>query len=189
MDPMTRLTRDEYMDLLLARQAEWVAANPLEEAAAATIARIKAEYPDANPQINLRHRPPLLEWFICEGDENLVDIAFLEPEPQPKRDRKPRVYRSAVSLRDERNRVQAQMDAITGDDCGDMAVVNLSPNARSRAARRAGVRRFAKLDRDLQRFTELKRRLDRLNGRIAAAEARESTTTDSAQTCPEWTAR
>lgn len=167
---MALLTGDEYMDLLLSRQAEWTAANPSQEA------------------FTFR-RPPLLEWFVRAGDEDLVDLSSLESEPQPKRKPKPRVYRSAASLRDERDRVQAQMDAITRDDNGDMAVVNLSPYSRSRAARRAGVRRFEKLDRDLQRFTQLKRRLDRLDSRIAAAEARESATTDSAQTCPERTAR
>lgn len=174
---MSRLTGDEYIELLLSRQAEWIAANRPQEAAAEAIARIKAEYPDANPQVNFTfRRPPLLEWFIRAGDEDLVDLATLDSEPQPKRAPRPRTYRSAASLREERDQVKARMDAITRDDHGDMAIVNLSPNARSRAARTAGRRRFAQLDRDLERHTQLKSRLDQLDARIAAAERREAPT-------------
>lgn len=143
------VTRDEYIHILLARQADWL---------------------DSLGPVNLRF-PPLLEWFIRDGDEQWV----LEPEkkPAPKKPRKPRVYRSAASLREERDRVQAQMDALTDTGPYDPAYVNLSPFSRDKSAARAGRNRFEKMDRDLQRYTELAKRRDALDMRIRAAEARE----------------
>lgn len=146
------ISGEEYIELLLARQAAWMSRNPLRKT-------------------RLPSLPPLLEWFIREGDENFVRLP--EKPTTPKRERTPRQYRSAVSLREERDRVQAQMDRITSDGCDDPASVNISPSARSRAAARAGRARFAKLDRDLERYTALRKRLDRLDFRIVTAEARE----------------
>lgn len=168
-----KLTGDEYMQVLLDRQAEWIAAQPARQAADAQIERIKREYPDANPCLKPGWEAPvpLLEWFVRPGDEDLVDLP--ESKPEPKRTPKPRVYRSAESLREERDRLQARRSVIVADDGGDMAEVNLSPSSRSRAARNAGRRRFAKLDRDLERYATLTRRIDSLNFRIARAEARE----------------
>lgn len=44
------LTGDQYIELLLKRQAEWVESNPK-----------KYRY------------PPLLEWFVRDGDEEIFD--------------------------------------------------------------------------------------------------------------------
>lgn len=147
--PAEQITGDQYVTLLLARQAAWVARNG---------ARLRF--------------PPLLEWFIRDGDERWVQLP--ETAPAPKRERKPRVCRSAASLREERDRVQVKIDAIAGigsDD--DNAIVNLSPYSRSKAAASAGQRRFAQMDRDLVRFADLHKQLANLNSRIATAEARE----------------
>jgi hypothetical protein len=76
-------------------------------------------------------------------------------------------------LREERDKVAAQLAAIGDEDCADGAVVNLSPYSRSKAAARAGRRRFERMDRDLERYAALQRRLENLNGRILTAEARE----------------
>lgn len=155
---MTQLSGDEYMALLQRRQQEWLDAHATEVA----------------PRF-----PPLLEWFIRDGDEDLVDPAILNPPPvqaAPKR-AKPRAYRSAESLRQERDRVQAQLDAIhnrDGGDRGDRAAANLSTRSRSRSARSAGRRRFEQMDRDLERHGKLTVRLKHLDQRIAAAEAREA---------------
>jgi hypothetical protein len=143
------ISGEDYIALLVARRDAWEARNG-----------------GARPY----GLPALIEWFIQDGDEEFVQL----PGPAPKRERKPRVYRSAASLRKERDTVQARMDRITGEDTTDGAVVNLSPFARSRAARNAGRARFAKLDRDLERYTALRTRLDNLNSRIRSAEARES---------------
>lgn len=148
----TKLTGDEYMALLVRRKDEWLEKHPLHPGA-----KVWAE--------------PLLTWFIEPGDENLVDLP--EIKPAPERAPKPRVYRSAASLREERDGLVEQRDAITADEGGDLAETNLSPHSRSRAARNAGRRRFAKLDRDLERVAKLTRRIDSLNSRIARAEARE----------------
>jgi len=157
---MSLLNGDEYIALLLRRQQEWMDKHA------------------TGPQMRF---PPLLEWFIRPGDEDLVDPAVLAPpEPSPAQPRQARTYRSAESLRGERDRVQAQLDAIHGRDGGDRAAANLSPQSRSRAARTAGRRRFARLDRDLERHTQLTARLRRLNARLAAAEAREARGADGA---------
>lgn len=141
------VTGEEYMTILLARQAAYVSRNP------GTLL-------------------PLLEWFIRDGDEDFVQLP--DVKPARKRETTPRVYRTAASLREERDKVAAQVNAFGADDgpC-DPAVVNLSPYSRSKAARNAGRRRFAKMDNDLIKFTALTKRLDALNSRIISAEARE----------------
>lgn len=142
---------DGYIELLLQRQTSWM------------VRRWPSWAREKAPR-------PLLEWFVEPGDERFVQL----PKPAPKRRAKPRVYRSAQSLRDEHDELERRMTAIFDDDgVPDRAIANLSPLARSRAARNAGRRRFAKLDRDLERYTALRNRLDRLKFRISAAEARE----------------
>lgn len=144
---------EDYIQLLLDRQAAWEAAHPY-------------------------HRlRPLLEWFIEPGDEQWVRLPARTPNaPKPKPTR--RVYRSAASIRTELAAVEAKMARIASAGSDDPAAVNLSPYSRSRAARTAGRRRFAQLDRDLERYANLQRRRTRLAGRLAAAEARESKQTD-----------
>ncbi|WP_134667862.1 hypothetical protein [Amycolatopsis sp. CFH S0078] len=149
--PLTAaITGDDYIEVLLERQTAWLD----------SLGQVRPKY------------PPLLEWFVQDGDEQWVQLP--EHQPVPKPERKPRAYRSAESLREERDRVQAQMDVITGSGSDDAASVNLSPRSRNRAAARAGRARFAKLDRDLERYAKLSTRLDRLDGRLKAAEAREA---------------
>ncbi|HEX2297836.1 MAG TPA: hypothetical protein VHH34_04855 [Pseudonocardiaceae bacterium] len=130
---------------------------------------------DAHPEARDRGFPPLLEWFVQAADEQFVRLP--DPDPKPSKPQRPRQYRSAASLRAERDEVEGRMMAVAGADDvggGDRAIANLSPYARSRAARNAGRRRFAQLDRDLGRYTRLKTRYDALTGRIAAADAREN---------------
>lgn len=150
--PLTEpISGDEYVRVVLvARQQAWIAAQ--------------AEGP------RLRF-PPLLEWFIADDDEQFVVLPTPPEKPAPK----PRQYRSAASLREERDGLLARMEQAAGrNDPGDLAATNLSPSSRSRAARNAGRRRFAQMDRDLETYAKLRRRLDVLNGRIARAEAREA---------------
>jgi hypothetical protein len=141
---------EDYMQLLLERQAAWEVVHP---------------------QHQHRFRP-LLEWFIASDDEKWVRLP--DSTPVPKRQPTPRVYQSAESIRVELEAVQAQMARIANAGSDDPASVNISPCARSRAARTAGRRRFAQLDRDLERYTSLKRRHALLSGRLVSAEARES---------------
>lgn len=142
------ISADAYIGVLLARQAAYVARS----------------FPDGTSL-------PPLEWFIRTEDEAFVILP--ERAPAAKRERTPCVYRSAASLREERDDVQRRIDAFDDGTVPDRAAANLSPNARSRAAARAGRRRFGRMDRDLVRFTALVRRRDALNHRIALAEARE----------------
>jgi hypothetical protein len=148
----TALTRHvsggEYIGVLLARQAAYLAAHP-------------------------PRRPgllPLLEWFVRDEDEPWVMLPEAAPKPKPK----PRQYRSAASIREELENVEALMAAVASNsDTPDRAAANLSPNARNQAAARAGRRRFERMDRDLERFAALQRRRDRLVSRLATAQARE----------------
>ena len=142
------MTGDQYMEVLVERQRTW---------------ERKHTTPDMRPRY-----PALLEWFILPGEELLVRL----PEPAPTT-RPPR-YRSAESLRQERDQLVQRMAAIAGTgDTPDRAAANLSPHSRSRAARTAGRRRFDQMDRALETYARLSRRLTAMNGRIARAEARE----------------
>lgn len=155
VDDTTTLTGpisgEDYMPVLVARQAAYTAARP-----------------ESGP---LPRFPPLLEWFI--RDEDAEHVVLPESTPSPKRVPTPRVYRSAESIRAELEKVTAQLDAIGANDPTDNAAVNLSPYSRNKAAARAGRARFARMDRDLERYTQLTQRRDRLAGRLALAEARE----------------
>lgn len=139
---------EDYIEVLLTRQAAWVAAH------------------------SLRCLSPLLEWFVEPGDEQWVRLP--DTAPAAKREVKPRVYRSAAAIRAELVEVEAKMASIAGSGPQDGASVNLSPHSRSRAARNAGRRRFVQLDRDLARYTALDTRRAGLAGRLAAADAREA---------------
>ena len=139
---------EDYVDLLLARQAAWHAARP---------------------HVSL---PLLPEHFIEDGDEKWVILP--DAKPAPKRQRTARRYRPAADIRAELADVEARMARIAGSGPDDPAAVNLSPFARSRAARNAGRRRFAQLDRDLERYTKLAARRDTLAFALKSAEAREA---------------
>lgn len=146
-----QVSGEAYMEVLVARQTAYMSAR---------------EQPGP-----LQRFPPLLEWFVRVEDEPYVVLP--EQVPVPKRTAKPRVYRSAESIRTELETVDAQLAAFGVNDVPDRAAANLSPNARSRAAARAGRRRFKRMDRDLQRYTQLKNRRDQLASRLVAADARE----------------
>lgn len=152
--PITEpMDAEDYMTLLVARQEQWKRATQARTGLAPRLL-------------------PLLEWFVLPGEEALVRLP--ESKPAPRKVRTPRVYRSAASLREERDALLARMERVAGAGVvQDRAAANLSPNSRSKAARRAGVRRFATMDRNLAKYAELQRRVNALNGRIANAEARE----------------
>ena len=147
---------EEYMRVLLDRQAAWETAHP-------------------GPGCFR----PLLEWFIADGDEQWVRLPG--STPALKRETRPRVYRSASSIRAELDKVQAEMLRIAGGGYDDPAVVNLSPCSRSRAARTAGRRRFAQMDRDLERYANLERRRANLASRLVSAETREAKSINDGQ--------
>lgn len=158
------VTGDEYIALLEKRRAAYEAAHPIDPRA---------------PEWARRVIRPLLEWFIEEGDEEIFTPPPDPPASRPARTPRPRTYRTAASLREERDRVRAQLDALDTSSGHDPAVVNLSPSSRSRAARAAGRRRFASLDRDITRACRLIERLDALDAKIRRADARENRADDA----------
>lgn len=149
----TPMTGEEYMTVLAERQQTW-------------------EREHTKPGVRLRF-PALLEWFIVPGEEHLVQLPeTAEPTTRPAR--RPRTYRSAESLRQERDRLAQCMEQVAGaGDTHDQASTNLSPYSRSRVVRRAGRRRFAAMDRALEKYARMVKRLAQLDGQIARAEARE----------------
>lgn len=149
--PLTEpIHAEAYMDVLQQRQTAWLAEH-------------------GGP---LRY-PPLLEWFIQPGDEQHVILP--EPTPAQERPRKSRTYRSAATIRADLAAVEARMVQVADrGTTGDRAAANLSPHSRSKAAASAGRRRFAQMDRDLQRYAALAKRRDALAGQLARAENREA---------------
>lgn len=160
VEPLTEIVDgDTYIEVLCRRQAAW------QEAQAASGIMPKFPHP--------------LEYFVREADEPYVRLP--EKKPTPKRTPEPRRYRSAASLRAELAEVEQHMERVAGrSDTGDRAAANLSPHSRSRAVSRAGRRRFAAMDRDLETYTRLLKRRDSLKSRIAKADARERKTTTGA---------
>ncbi|OKH83328.1 hypothetical protein EB73_07125 [Mycobacterium sp. SWH-M3] len=124
---------------------------------------------DANPAPDHRPRlpllPPLITWFIRDGDENLVDL----PEPQPKPKPQPRQYRPASYWRAQVERIEAQMSAVAARaDVGDRAAAGgcaLGPKRTARHQKRA--------DAALTQYVALSKKLSRAKGRLCSAEARE----------------
>lgn len=157
VEPLTEIVDgDTYIEVLLRRQAAW------RDAQAARGIMPKFPHP--------------LEYFVREADEPYVRLPERKPTPKPSPT--PRRYRSAASLRAELAEVEQRMERVAGrSDIGDRAAANISPYARSRVAARAGRRRFAAMDRDLETYTRLLKRRDSLKSRIAKADARERKTT------------
>lgn len=146
------MTGEEYMHVLEQRRAEYEKKH--------------------SPRAHVR---ALLEWFIQPGDEDMVELPTTEHASTSVR--RPRTYRPASHWREQLARVQTELDSIYDGGVDDPASVNLSPHARSRAARSAGHRRMAGLDREIQRAAHLLERRDLLEHKIRAAEARERKTT------------
>lgn len=140
-----RLTLDEYMDVLVARQQEWLAAHP-----------------DTDPRY-----PPLYEWFIRDGDEALVQLPpDSEAKPKPAQPKRPRRYRPAADIRTEIERAEARMATLSRPLSDDPASARLSD---ARLLRRY----YARMDRELQEYTALSERVKRLRWQLTDAENRE----------------
>lgn len=148
------MTGDEYMNLLNQRRDQWIAEHP-----APTEGAIRPK----------SWVLPLPEHFIRPGDEDMVELP--EPKksaPKPKPAPRPRRVVDVADLIKQRDALVARRDRIVGTGPADRAAANLSPNSRNKAAARAGRRRFDAMDRDLERFANLTRRINTLNSRIAA---------------------
>jgi len=136
------VTGDEYMTLLLERQAEAATGNPLAPA-------------------------PLLETLIRPGDEDL----FMPPaeQPQPKRATKPRQYRTAAELRQQRDALIARRDAVAEPVMPEVAAAHGVALGARRTARAQVTQ-----DRRLAQWADLNRQVEALDHRIAAATRREN---------------
>lgn len=144
-----RLTGDEYMALLVERQAAYVAAHP-----------------PLKPWIM-----PLLEWFVLPGDEELFTPP--KPKPQPKPARKPRTYRPASHWRERLERIDAALAALDPGprhgttDRAAYGGVGVPQTARQNA-------QWAnRIDRTARRYGELSRAREEIAGKLARAERRE----------------
>lgn len=150
-----KLTGDEYMELLVQRQTEFMELRRREALAVADSGR---------PTLPLL--PPLLEWFIRDGDEHLVEL----PEPAPKRKPEPRYYRPASYWRARIIELEARMSATAARaDVGDRAAAGgcaLGPKRTARHRKRA--------EAALVRYVALEKKLSHAKSMLRGAEARES---------------
>ena len=154
---MTRLSPDEYADLLVARR--------------------DAYYVDHPPRPGF---PAMLEWFVEDGDEDLVDVAACEAATRPLEDDRPRrarTYRPASYWRDRLAKVDARLDAINGirrHDTGDLAAYGgIGIRQTARQTRRHGSR----IDAAAAEYVRLSTQRRDLAARLARAETREETST------------
>lgn len=149
------ISMDEYMQLLVGRLNEYM--EPLERKAAADAERLGRPV--------LPPLPPLLQWFIRDGDELLVEM----PEPVAKRKPEPRRYRPASYWQERVARIEEQMAATAARaDVGDRAAAGgcaLGPRRTARHQERA--------DAALQRYCALERRLLYAEDMLRSARARE----------------
>lgn len=176
---MALLTPDEYVDLLDRRSKEHQA--------------------ELQEQRKAEGLPPVYDWarpmlarMIRDGDEYLVDMDALtarthlmeHPPTAPKQSAKPRVYRSAASLIEERDKLQARLDRVCRwrlHDTDDMAAyggigIRQTPRQRRQAD--------ASHDRALEQAVTLTKRVSKLDGRISSAQQREANTAAAAQGSP-----
>lgn len=98
-EPAAKLTGDEYMQLLTQRMNAFMEEQQRKADAAAT----------GNQPARLPLLPPLLEWFIRPGDEDLVEL----PEPPAKPKPQPRYYRPASYWRERITRLETQMATVS----------------------------------------------------------------------------
>lgn len=140
------LTGDQYMELLLQRQAAFMAQCTPRPGAKVLLA-------------------PTLESFVRPGDEDLVEL----PAPEPHRTPVPRRYRPASYWRERIAALDAQMnDTAAAVDLGDRAAAGGVGIGRSRATRHG-----RRADAALSRYTALATRRDHAERMLRAATARE----------------
>lgn len=153
--PTEKISMDDYMKLLTERMNAHM--EPLQRKAVETAERLGRPI--------LPPLPPLLEWFIRDGDEDLVEL----PKPAAKRKPEPRYYRPASYWQELVTRIEEQMAATAARaDVGDRAAAGgcaLGPKATARHQRRA--------DYALQRYSALTKKLAHAQGMLRSAQARE----------------
>lgn len=150
-----KLSGDEYMELLVRRQTEFMELRRREALAVADSGR---------PTLPLL--PPLLGWFIRDGDEHLVEL----PEPVPKGKPEPRYHRPVSYWRARIIELEARMSATAARaDGGDRAAAGgcaLGPKRTARHQERA--------EAALVRYVALEKKLSHAKSMLRSAEARES---------------
>jgi len=164
---MSPLSPDQYMDLLLQRCDE--------------------EHERVQAERAAKGLPPLKSWvkptpdmMVRDSDEALIDTDALNArlstldKPAPRRQPKPRTYRSAASLRAEHDTVNqriAALDGIRRHDTDDMAAyggigVRQTPRQHRQYA--------ARVDRAISDYVALEQRRSGLEARLRRAEIREA---------------
>lgn len=150
-----KLTGDEYMELLVQRQTEFMEQRRRQAPAVADNGRPTLPLP-----------PPLLEWFIRDGDEHLVEL----PEPAPKHKPEPRYYRPAQYWRARITHLEARMSATAARaDVGDRAAAGGCALGPKRTARHQKLAEAA-----LVKYVALEKKLSHAKAMLRSAETRES---------------
>lgn len=154
---MTLLSPAQYMDLLKQRADEWQAERP-----------------------RITGFPPLYEWFIRPGDEDLIDMDAIDADlarldQQPKPARKPRTYRPASYWRHRLVSIERRLEALTGvtrHDTTDRAAhtgigIRQTPRQRAKYA--------ARIDATAEKVVKLTGQRDHARRMLRKAEEREAT--------------
>jgi hypothetical protein len=153
---MSKLTPNEYMDLLVRRRDEH-----------------ERQHPPVSSWIRA-----LPDWFIRDGDEDIVDMEAIERANRAvdavERPKKPRRYKTAAELRERRERLQGQLDRLSGvrrhdtDDPAAYGGIGIRQTVRQRA------KYAARLDRSITEAVRLQEQIKGLDARIIRADAREA---------------
>jgi hypothetical protein len=121
--------------------------------------------------------PALLEWFVRDGDDALVDMGAIETANRAHDDRpkRPRHYRPALYWRARLDHIEARMAAINGasrhntTDPAAYGGIGIRQTARQRA------RYGARIDRAASEYVRLESDRSHARRMLAAAEKREAT--------------
>ena len=151
---MTLLTPDAYMALLCERRDQWAADHPHRPGA-----------------------PPLIEWFVRDGDDQLVDMAAIEDAnraTQPARTRQPRRHRPATYWRARIDRMQERLNTLTGVQRHPTTDPAVYGGVGIRQTPRQQRRYAARLDATAAEVVRLTSALDHARSMLTKAEAREA---------------
>jgi vancomycin resistance protein YoaR len=137
------MTEEEYIAVLLERQADWIAEHP------------EPRYPWLRP---------LLEWFVQDGDETTVTFPTAKPQPRVTTSHPEPSLAAMQRLLDnahkQRAQLEAERDQLLKPVVADRAYSGHKPKTVRRNSRR--------MDRELARHTELTAQMHRVNTHIAA---------------------
>lgn len=151
-----RLSPDDYAALLAARRDAYNETHP--------------------PQVGF---PALLDWFIQDGDDEIVDMAAINAANravEDERPKRPRTYRPASHWRDQLERIDARLEALTGVRAHDTDDLAAYGGIGIRRTARQHRRHAARIDTTAAEYVRLTDKRRDVAAKLSRAQARETTT-------------